>query len=385
MDTLTITLLILLTAAIIAPLLAKKARLPIIVMEIIAGILLGKSFFNIIPDHPIIEFFSSFGLIYIMFLAGLDLNFEEIKKNFSKTAWIAGFSMLVPFIFGVWLSSYIGLNPWLTGTILSTTSLGLIVPLSRELKHTGEFSHVLLGSVVLVDIISMFVLAFVLTSIGASVTASYFYSFMLVLLLFLIPWILRKKDIKEKIERWVADKEHFEIEVRIAFAVIAILTAISGQLGFHSIIGAFIAGLIISEITPKSSLLEKKLAGFGYGFFIPIFFIFMGAKINLPVILSSTGSIKILSAIILVGIFAKIIGVSIVSKIAGFKWKKSIAMGCFHASRLSLIIAAVEIGRQMGIINEILFSSFMMLAIISAIIGPTLGKIFLHKNPGQFL
>lgn len=375
-QSLTLTFVIILGLLAITPLLAKKIRMPIIVLEIIFGIILGKSGFNMIPDHELIEFFISFGLIYLMFLAGLDVNFEEIKKYFTKTVLIGLISVIVPFGIGVLLANFINLHPLLLGTIFSTTSLGLILPLSKEIQNS-KFTHILLGSVVLVDIISMFLLAFSLTIIEGSLSASFFYSMILLLILFLIPWIIKKRKVRDKIEKWVLDRQHFEMEVRVTFAAIAILVVISEKLGFHSIIGAFIAGLIISELTPRASLLEKKLESFGYGIVIPLFFIFMGAKINLLSIFTNLGNVVLLIIIIVVGILAKVIGVTLVARLTKMKWRESIAMGFFHAARLSLIIAALEIGSKLNLINEEMFTAFMLLAVVSAIIAPVIGKYLL--------
>lgn len=168
MGSLALTLVIVLLVIVVTPLLSKRIRLPVVVVEIIAGTIIGKSLFNIIPVSPLIEFFSSFGLIYLMFLAGLEIDFRKVKGHFSKTAFIALFSVSIPFLSGVMLSSYVGVHPLLLGAIFSTTSLALILPLTKELEYKEEFSHVLFGSVVLVDITSMFLLAFSLTLINSS-------------------------------------------------------------------------------------------------------------------------------------------------------------------------------------------------------------------------
>ena len=280
----------------ISPILSQKIKLPVIVIEIIFGIILGKSFLKIIPNNPIIDFFSSFGLIYLMFLAGLEIDFNEIKKNFSSTLLITLFSIAIPFATGVLISPYLGLPALFLGTILSTTSIGLILPLVCELDCNKDFLHTLLGSVILVDIIGMFLLAFSLSLLGGALKISFIYSLIAVVSLFLIPYAITHWNIQLRIKNWESKKSNFELEVRFAFAIIFVLAAISEELGFHSIIGAFIGGLIISEILPKKNiqeriagilvpefnspvtLLERKLEGFGYGFFIPLFFIFVGFK-----------------------------------------------------------------------------------------------------------
>jgi len=380
MEQLTLILIILFLVITLSPLLSKITRMPLIVVELIIGVILGKSLFNIIPSHPLFDFFSSFGLIYLMFLAGLEVSFEEIKKSLSKTILIAVFSISVPFLAGVFLSYYIDVHPLLLGTVFSTTSLGLILPLSKEFSRKGEFSHILLASVFLVDIASMFILAFSLSFITGSLSPSFIYSFIMIAILFIIPWLINKGGIKNKIVRITSRGSRFSVMIRASFALIVVLSAVSDKLGFHSIIGAFIAGLIISEVTEKASLLEKQLESFGYGFFIPFFFIIVGSKINIPSIFSDLKNIKYLVIIVAIGILAKVIGVSFITKIKGFKIRECFSFGLFHSARLSMIIAVSEIGFELKLINENIFSSLMILAIISAIAGPSLGKLLLGEK-----
>lgn len=231
MEQLTLTLIIIFLVITISPLLSKLTKIPVIIIEIIIGILLGKSLFNIIPFNPLFEFFSSLGLIYLMFLAGLEVNFEEIKRSFSKTILLAIFSILIPFLAGVSLSYYVNMHPLLLGTVFSTTSLGLILPLSKEFGYKGEFSHVLLGSAFLVDIASMFILAFSLAFIKGSLSLSFIYSFILITILFIIPWLISRSNINKKIKNITSGESRFSIMIRVSFALIVVFSAISDKLG----------------------------------------------------------------------------------------------------------------------------------------------------------
>ncbi|MBT5023239.1 cation:proton antiporter [Candidatus Woesearchaeota archaeon] len=380
MQSLMLSLLIIFSIISLIPLFSKKIRIPVIIIELLIGIILGKSLLNIIPQHQTIEFFASFGLTYLMFIAGIEVDFREVMKNFSKTLSIALFSIIVPFISGAMLGFYINVSPLLIGTIFSTTSLGLVLPLTKSLKNRPKIKHILLGSVILIDIISMFILALSLTILQGSLGFSFLYSFLAILTLFLIPLLINKKGLQKKIENWMMEKSHFDMEMRFSFALIFLLALVAEHLGFHSIIGAFIAGLIISELTPKASIIEDKLISFGYGFFVPLFFILIGAKVNLPLIFSDLSNLFLLAIIIVIGIFSKVIGVTFISWFEGFSFTDSLGMGFIHSARLSLIIAAVEIGRRAGFIDLNLFSIFVVLAIVSAIIGPSIGKILLDKR-----
>lgn len=273
MEQVTLVLIIIFIAITIAPIISKYIHLPVIVIELIIGILLGKSLLDLIPSNALFDFFSSFGLIFLMFLAGLEMDFSRIRKSFFKTVIIAVFSISVPFFSGYFIASYLGIHPLILGAVLSTTSLGLILPICREIDYHKNLSIVLFGSVIVIDILSIFILTFSIIYIRGNFNNTFYYSIIVLLVLFVIPLILNKSRVKKKIAVWIEKRSRFAIMVRFSFALLVILAAVSEELGFHSIIGAFIAGLIISEITPRACQLEEKLESFGYGFFIPFFFL----------------------------------------------------------------------------------------------------------------
>jgi monovalent cation:H+ antiporter-2, CPA2 family len=377
----TSTFILVFVAITVVPVLAGWLRMPVIVMELIFGIIVGKSFFDWIDFGPVVEFFSSFGLEFLMFLAGLEIDTSLVKKYAGKAVAITIFSVLVPFVAGYFMAPALDIHPLLLGTIYSTTSLGLILPLSRELKYSRTFKDVLLSSTILVDIISMFLLAGTLAYLQGALQLTFFYSFGVLLLLFILPLILKRFRLEKAVQAWLLmDRSRFEVEVRFSFALLLLLTAISGVLGFHSILGAFIAGLIITEVTHTGSILTKKMESFGYGFFVPMFFVFTGAKVDLNLVFKSLDHAGVLFLVLVTAIFSTVIGVTLVSRWLRFSYRESAAMGFFHASRLSLVIAVAEIGRQAGFIHLELFSMLVLLSITSAIIGPSLGKMILLGN-----
>jgi len=384
MESLAVTLVIVFAGVVVLPPLARRARIPVIVAELLFGMLIGDSLFGLIPEHPVIEFFSAFGLVYLMFLAGLETDFGRMRwPVFKKVIVIVLVSVSVPFLSGVLLAFWVGIHPLLLGTLFCTTSLGLVLPLLKDIKFSKRIAQLLLTSVVLVDIISLFLLAFVLATIQGSLEIRFLYSFVAVLVLFFLPWLINKRKLRKKIVARLFKKSYFDLEMRVAFALIFLLAAVSSQLGFHSIVGAFIAGLLISEILPKATLEEEKLQSFGYGFFVPLFFIFTGAKVDLPAVFSSVHGIAVLLAIIAVGMFSKAIGVAVAAKFSGLDLRKSTAFGLFHTARLSLIVAAADISIRLGLIDENLFATLIILAIVSATVAPALGKYILAKSTGR--
>ena len=375
------SLLVIFFAVMVSPSIAKRLSLPAIVVEILFGILLGVSFMNIIPDDSTTSFLKSFGLVYLMFLAGIEMDFQSLKGNVTRTIMIAVFSIVTPFVAGMAISSFVGVHPLFMGTVLSTTSLGVIVPMVREFRVDKRFSNILLGSAILVDIISMFLLAFSVSYIQGDLTLSFVYSFLFIALLFITPSLIKRLNLTRKTEKWICEDSHCEEGVRFSFAVIVLLAVVSESLGFHSVLGAFIAGLMVYEFLPhERHLLQTKLESFGYGFFIPLFFILVGSEVDLPAVFSNLQNIEVLFGIIIVGIMAKVVGVGLVSLKSGFTLPQSVSLGFFHATQLSLIIAAAEIGFELDLLNEELFSMLIILAVTASVLCPSLGKKIMGKG-----
>ena len=381
MDPVIITMVMVFTGIVLLPPLAPKLRVPVMVLELLFGIIIGRTFLNLVPNNLLINFFSDFGLIFLMFLAGIEIDMSKINRNIMKKVLVVVLaSMSVPFMSGVALSYWAGMNPFLMGTILSTTSLGLVLPVLRDLDLTKRQSQMLLASIIIVDIMSMFLLAFVLAALQGTLEIRFIYSLLAIIVIFLIPWIIKTRKLRRKFTTKLWKKQYFEMEMRVAFAIVFLLAAVSFELGFHAIIGAFIAGVLVSEILPRATIQEERLQSFGYSFFIPMFFIFTGAKVNLIPVFSSLNNLAILLSIVAIGILAKVISVAIASRLSGFKMRQSLAFGFFHAAQLSLIIAAVDISLKLELIDGNLFAIFIILAIVSAILAPSLGKYVLAKG-----
>jgi len=382
MDSLALTLVIVFAGVVLLPPLARRAGIPVIVAEILFGIIIGKTLFDLVPDDPTIDFFSTFGLVYLMFLAGLETEFGKMRwKNLRKALVIGLVSVAVPFLAGYFIAPWGKIHPMLLGTILCTTSLGVILPMLRELNLPPRLSRLLLASVVLVDILSLFLLAFALATIQGHLESRFFYSLLGIIVLFLLPWVINRRKLRRKITSKLFRKSYFEMEMRLAFALIFLLGAVSLQLGFHSIIGAFIAGLLISEILPRRTLESEKLQSFGYSFFVPLFFIFTGAKVNLVAVFTNMSSVTVLLVIIAVGMLAKVVSVAVATRLSGVKSiRRSLAFGLFHTARLSLILAAADIAIRLDLIGERLFSIFVILAVITSTVAPALGKYALGKK-----
>lgn len=370
---------VILLGILIAPLISTKIKIPVLIVEVIYGIIIGKSFFNIVTEIEWFRFFSFFGLVYLLFLAGLEIEFEEIRRSIIPVMALATGSLVVPFTLGYLMGRIIQINPIFLGVILCTTSLGVVLPITKSLRQYKSL-QILLGSTVLVDLVSMFLLVLTFEIFGGTLTYSYLLSISFFLAMFILPLIIGRLGIGSKIWNWSLQRSHFQFELRFCLGLIAIFVVLAELIGVHAILGAFLAGLIISELTDRGSDLEKKLLGIGYGFFVPFFFILIGINTNMPQIFGSMGGLFILVSIIFVGIFSKVIGVGIVSRILGFSSRESLALGFIQSARLSLVLAGIEIGRSIGLIDMAMYSIFVIFAIVSVLIAPSIGVSILRKR-----
>jgi Kef-type K+ transport system membrane component KefB len=370
---------IILLGILVAPLISTKIKIPVLIVEVIYGIIIGKSFLNIVTEIEWLRFFSFFGLVYLLFLAGLEIEFEEIRRSIIPVIALATGSLVIPFTLGYLLAKVIQINPIFLGVILCTTSLGVVLPITKSLRQYKSL-QILLGATVLVDLVSMFLLVLTFETFVGSLTYSYLLSISFFLAMFILPLIIGRLGVGSKIWNWSLQRSHFQFELRFCLGLIAIFVVLAELVEVHAILGAFLAGLIISELTDRGSDLEEKLLGIGYGFFVPFFFILVGINTDIPQIFGSMGGLFILVSIIFVGIFGKVIGVGIVSKILGFSSRESLALGFIQSARLSLVLAGIEIGRSIGLIDMAMYSIFVIFAIASVLIAPSIGVSLLRKR-----
>ncbi len=387
-----------------------KISIPVVVGEIICGIIIGKSFLGIINNTtaiPWLDFLYLFGFTYLMFLSGLEVDINALLKNNHKkeiyndvknepsslTLSIWYFILTLLLAFGVSFvlkeHGYIK-NLIMVTLILSTTSVGIVVPtLKEKFLAKTELGQTILISALIADFLTMiFITIFVALNTSAKPAFNLLLIFTILAFILLIYRLHLSKTFDGIINRLLIIKPLFDslthstaqIKVRGAIALMVLLIAASQVMGFEIILGAFLAGILTTLILgeEKTDQLEMKLDAIGYGFFIPIFFISVGINLDLNVFFASSGAWFLLLFIIISSFLIKIIP-AIIFKIK-FSLRESLSAGMLLSSRLSLIIAASTIGLREGFITEEVNATIVMVAVVSCIIAPILfNKILLNK------
>ncbi len=370
--------------AVICPLIARRTGVPCVVVEILMGILVGQSFLNLVqPDLPWFSFLFDFGLIYLLFLAGLEVELEFLREHFFIAMVVGTSATLIPFSLGYLLGAALNINPWLIGVVSSTTSVGVVLPTVIEMKHMLEesehgemttFSDLLLGATAVSDMLSMFLLAFFVE--GSRLSAE---SIWLLFLMFLIMYPSYKliKVYSKLTERVQALERRYHFSTRLSMVLMIIFAALAEISGVHGVIGAFFAGVIISEFIYSSEHLLRNLASFGYALFLPAFFLLTGVKVNVVNAILKTNFL-LLPGLVVLSLLGKVVGVAISAK-GRLGLRRSIVMGVVMWAKLSLVIAAAETGLRLGTIDDILYSSLILYSLITAFGAPVLARFLVER------
>jgi len=394
-DTLTfIPLLLVLVLAFIVPLLLtrfKRLFLPIVVGEILAGILIGPSILGWVQgDETILVLLAEFGFVFLMFLSGMEINFsnlgtvgnpEQAQKQ-EKFHWGPIQLGIGTFLLTLILSTFVGVaafnrgiaqSPWIVALIFSTTSLGVILPVLKELGlSSGRYGQTLLVSALIADFMTMLLITVLVAALSHGLTLEILLVSVLFAAFFLIYRIgnlffNRLSFLRRAMEE--VSSATGQIKIRLAFTLMLVFVVLSEIVGTEIILGAFLAGAIIALLrTPEDDELVSQLEGIGFGFFIPIFFIMVGVTFNLGALLSSPENLIIAIGLLIAAFLVKFLPALLYRFV--FTWRESLAAGALLSARLSLIIAASAIGLRLGLIGEVLNSQIILVAIITVTVSP---------------
>jgi Kef-type K+ transport system membrane component KefB len=377
----------------------KKLLIPAMVGEILCGIIIGKSGLNVIQEGPWLAFLSHFGFAYLMFLSGLELDFDLLRPRktddhkwtlrscFSQPLYqsLAIFTLRLLIATGMsvmlWKAGMIQ-QVWLMALILSTTSVGVVLLILKEQGYLErEYGQVILSCAVIADLITV-----VLMTIGFIVyTSGCDPRLLLVGLLFIAVLIADKINnlLQEKsfIRMIFVDLAHAtsQIRVRGVFALMLIFVVLAQSLGAEVILGAFLAGALVSKISRgEIPNLQIKLDAIGYGFFIPIFFIMVGVNFDLGALTASTASLVLVPALIIMAYAVNFFS-SLLMRFR-FNWKETFAGGILLSARLSLIVAAAAIGLEMDAITPAVNSAIIIMALVSCVASPLVFNLLTKKE-----
>lgn len=349
----------------------QKIKMPKVLGGLIAGIVLGPAMLNVVQNSTILEALSKFGIILIMFLAGMETSIKKFISNSNKYVIIAAIGVIVPLILGT-IFSLIYIQDLKTnlffGAVITSTSVSITVETLIEMKKIkSSVGLAILGAGVVDDILGILFLTIIMNS-GNLHIATFELMVLKIILFFGISVILGLLLFKmfEKIEEKDTKTEQMPT-YSIAFALI--LAYIAERLGVSGIIGAYIAGLVIGN-TEKGRKVKGKIDLVVHMIFSPIFFASVGLKLTT---LSFSKQVWIFIIIFTaVTIISKIIGNGLGARICGYSKEKAIQIGIGMATRGEVALIIADEAKKIGLINEEVFSIVIITVMLVTLITPIL-------------
>ncbi len=362
---------VLLFFILLIPILFGKINIPSIVGLIFSGVLIGPHGINLIDNTNAIELFSTIGLLYIMFIVGLELDINEFKANKNKSFIFGFLTYLVPLVVGYIACRYALDKDFLASLLIANTFAThtlVAYPIINKLGISKNKSvAVTVGATVIADTLALLALAVLMQGKEGDISVIFFVKMIGLLFLFSLFLFF----LVPKISRWVFQK--IESEKYITYVYILFMVFLSGFLaevvGLEAIIGAFLVGIVLNPLIPQTSAIMHRIEFIGNSIFVPIFLISVGMLLDLGV--AFTGTTTIIYASVLA--VASILGKWLASEISGllFKYTKSerFLMFGLTTSRAAATLAIALIGFRHHIIDENLFNATILLILFTCIIS----------------
>ncbi|MBM7702542.1 monovalent cation:proton antiporter family protein [Metabacillus iocasae] len=389
------SLVIVIIVAFLTPILLHRFKLriiPVVVAEIIMGLIIGKSGFDIVEQDMWLETLSTLGFIFLMFLSGLEIDFSAFagkqkkeKLPSGKNAPNAFFASVIVFIaiFAVsLLLSYAFVwagfieNAFLMTLIISTISLGVVVPTLKDAQIMKKpIGQIILLIAVVADLVTMVLLAVFVSIYDKSGEGNTW----LLLILFAVGILFYfvGKRFKHRSFVETMSKGTIQIDTRAVFALIIILVGVSESIGAENILGAFLAGVLVSLLSPNKDLVHK-MDSFGYGFLIPIFFVMVGVKLDVWSLFGDKKVLILMPLLFIALLLSKLIPILILR--VWYDMKTVLASGFLLTSTLSLVIAAATIGENIGVIDSQMSGALILVAVVTCIVTPVLFRKLFPKQ-----
>ena len=355
------------------------SNVPTAVAEIIVGIIMGSSGFNLITSTHDLTFLSNLGVILLMFLSGMEIDFDLLQRKNNpkgksqagktvdplKTAITAFIGIVIMAFVLAYVLRLTGLfsEVMLAAIILMTVALGVVIATLKEKDILGRP----IGQTILLTAVLGEVIPLLLLTIYASINGGNAEQLWLIILLFVAAIFLLRRFKQPYL--WFAKitKSTTQLDIRLAFFLIFALVTVAETVGAENILGAFLAGMVMKLLEPSEDT-KDKLTSIGYGFFIPIFFIMTGVGLNLRSLFAHPSSLMLLPVLVIFLFIAKV--PVLLTYVRYFQKKNAFAGGFLTATTITIVLPTLQVARKLHAITSTQSDAFILAAVIVCILSP---------------
>lgn len=364
---LALTLLIIL----FAPLVLKRFRIPGIIGLIIAGVIIGPNTLHIIEKSTSFELFSKTGLLYIMFLAGLEIDMQEYKQNRNKSLVFGAFTFFIPITIGYVVCVYVfGFSLWpalLLASMFSTHTL-LSYPIVSNMGIVKNRAvQISFGGTIITDSAVLILLGVITNVVGGEINSMFWIRLVvsLSLLVFSVLYLL------PKVSRWFFRNIEGQGSSQYIYvlAVVFIAGFFSELAGVEPIIGAFLAGLALNRVIPHNSVLMNRVIFIGNTIFIPFFLISAGMLVDFSLFFKGTNALVFAGILSVVALVTKWLAAQATGAIYKYtKYEKRVMFG-LSASHAAATLAVIKVGYDIGLFDQNVINGTIILILITCMVS----------------
>ncbi len=354
----------------LAPILLRRLNVPSVIGLILSGVLIGPHGFNLIDSsNASVEMFSTIGLLYIMFIVGLELDLNEFTKNKNKSLAFGFYTFMIPLIIGFPVVHYVlGYDfntSFLTASMFATHTLVTYPIVSRLGVSRNEAVAITAGGTIFTDTAVLIILAVVLSNNEGGLQFSFFLKLLISLVLFSVIMFF----IIPRIAKWYFRRAQYEKYSNYIFVLLIVFLA--GYLaeigGIEPIIGAFAAGLALNKLIPQTSALMNRIEFIGNALFIPVFLISVGMLVNISVVLDGFGTVWVAVVLTLVALIGKWLAAYATQKTYKYSITQRNLIFGLSSSHAAATLAVIIVGFKAGILDEYILNGTIILILITCV------------------
>ncbi len=373
------SLLIVAVAAFIAPLLARlvpRRLVPPVVLEVLAGIVIGPQVLDLARPRGAAEVLYLLGLGFLLFLAGQDVRPERFR---GPTFRLAGAAFLisgvaaVPVAFG--LAALAGGDVRLLALCLVASTLGVLVPVLRDAEEiSSEFGQLVVVSASVGEFGSLLLLTVLFSAQPESTPVQVLYVAVMGLIAFAVALVLRRLWRTRWMTRTFADSDEdtSQLRVRAAFVTLLIFTALAHEFGVDALLGAFVGGVVVGvsdgDERPSQERYQAKIRAIGYGFLVPLFFVMTGVQFDVRALFAHASSLALVP--LLVVAIAVVRGVPALLYRRAVGTEPALAAGLLQATTLTFPVVVADLGLALGLLSSAVAAALIGASLLSVLLFP---------------
>lgn len=362
---------LLLLLILIAPILTARVKLPSLLGLILFGVVIGPHALNVIPNDGAVKLMSTIGLLYIMFIAALELDINQFKVHrnqsvvYSLAAMVGPTLVVFPVVYFFYGLSV--MESVLVTTMMATHTLVAYPTVSRFGVANDSSVAITVGGTILLDTVILIALAVILGMHQGSLSAGFWLQLCLSIALF----VLIMYFVVGKLGEWFFTNFHNERYLQYIFVLFVVfLSGLLAELaGLEAIVGAFCAGLVINRLIPRSSPLMHNVEFVGNAIFIPIFLIYVGMLVDLKVLFSGPFILVLAAVLSVTGIFGKWLGACFTQKLYKLSVTQRNLMFGLSTARVAATLAIAIVGHNAGMISNEFLNATILIILITCVVA----------------